>query len=413
MIQKTILSLLLLVPFFSFSQDKIDLLILNKKYSEALKLIDSQLEQQPDASLFFKKSTVFKKQMLYPEALQQLDEALELDSLNADYLDERANLCESLGDYNSAVNNYIGAIALRPGDLLLKFNLGQTYIRMGEYLKAEKILEQIYAVDSLNVMYNKYFALAAYKALKHRKAVDLYEKYLTRNPGDLSAYLNLANAYGELKNEAGGIKTLFLAKNRFPNNRIVDLKLANSFFAARKYDEACRFYKEYMAKYDTTMPILMNYGICLYQTKNEQEAVNVLEECYSDNPNDPYINFYLGVSHKKLANYDLAVKYLDFAIYISMPEFLPEMYHHLGQVYGSMREFDKSIEALKKAYELDDRKVEVLFEIATTYEEYNFNSTMALNYYRTYLLEAGEEAKNADYALSRMNKIKEDMFFEK
>lgn len=413
MIQKTILCFLLIVPFVSFSQGKIDLLILNKNYSGALKLIDSQLAQQPDASLFFKKSTVLKKQMLYPEALQQLDEALKLDSLNADYLDERASLCESLGDYDSAVNSYLEAIALQPGDLLLKFNLGQTYIRMSEYMKALKTFEQIYAVDSLNMMYNKYYALAAYKALKHKKAVELYENYLIQNPGDLSAYLNLANAYGELKNETGGFKALFLAKEKFPNNRIVDLKLANSFFASRKYDEACRFYKEYMAKYDTTMPILMNYGICLYQTKNEQEAINVLEECYSVNPNDPYINFYLGVSHKKLANYDLAVKYLDFAIYISHPDFLPEMYHHLGQVYGNMREFAKSIEALGKAYELDDRKVEVLFEIATTYEEFNFNSTMALNYYRTYLLEAGEGAQNADYALTRINKIKEEMFFEK
>ena len=60
----------------------------------------------------------------------------------------------------------------------------------------------------------------------------------------------------------------------------------------------------------------------------------------------------------------------------------------------------------------DNRKVEVLFEIATTYEEFNFNKTMALNYYKSYLLEAGEGAMNADYALNRMNKIKEELFFE-
>ncbi|MDX9881818.1 MAG: tetratricopeptide repeat protein [Prolixibacteraceae bacterium] len=414
MIQKTILCFLLIVPFFSFSQDKIDLLILNKNYSEALKLIDSQLSQQPDADLFFRKSMVLKKQMLYPEALRELDTVLKLDSLNADYYAERADLYESLGDYDSAVKDYFMATSLQPGNLLMKYNLGQTYLRMSEPQKAVKVFEQVYELDSLNVMYNKYFALAVYKALKHRKAIDLYEKYLIRNPGDLSAYLNLANAYGELKNEAGVFQTLFRAKEKFPGNRIVGLKLANySFLEARKYDDARRFYKEYMEKYDTTTYVLMNYGICLYHTKNEQEAINVLEQCYAEAPNDPCINFYLGVSHKKLANYDLAAKYLDFAIYISHPESLPEMYHHLGQVYGNMREFDKSIEALKRAYELDNRKVEVLFEIATTYEEFNFNSTMALNYYRTYLLEAGESAQNADYALTRMNKIKEDLFFEK
>ncbi len=413
MIQKAIFCLLLIAPFISFSQEKIDLLILNKNYSGALKLIDSQLTQQPDAGLFFKKSMVLKKQLLYPEALQQLDEALKIDSLNVDYLAERADFYESLGNYDLSIKDYKEALAIQPNDLSIKLDLGQLYLRVNNYKDAVKTFEEIYAVDSTNVMFNKYYAMAAFKAKMNKEAITLYEKYLVQNPNDLGAYLNLANVYGELKNETDGFKTLFRAREKFPNNKTVDLKLANSFFAAKKYDGACWFYKEYMEKYDTTMPILMNYGICLYHTKNEQEAINVLEVCYSANPNDPYINFYLGVSHKKLANYDLAVKYLDFAIYISLPEFLPEMYHHLGQVYGNMHEFEKSIEALNKAYELDNRKVEVLFEIATTYEKYNFNTTMALNYYRTYLLEAGEGAQNADYALNRMNKIKEELFFKK
>ena len=123
-------------------------------------------------------------------------------------------------------------------------------------------------------------------------------------------------------------------------------------FNWKNYSGAYKAYRNFMAKYDTTFPVLMNYGICLYHTKREQEAIDVLEQCYMKYPNDPYINFYLGVSHKKLANYDLAAKYIDFAIYISFPEFLPEMYHHLGQIYGNMREFEKSIEALRKAYEL-------------------------------------------------------------
>lgn len=35
-----------------------------------------------------------------------------------------------------------------------------------------------------------------------------------------------------------------------------------------------------------------------------------------------------------------------------------------------------------------------------------------LNYYQIYLKEGGEEAKNVTYALTRIERIKEDMFFE-
>lgn len=413
MFKKTFLCLCIIIPVITIAQNKIDLLILNNDYSGALSLLDEEIGQHPDASLYFKKSLVLKKQMLYPQALQQIDEAIKLDSINTSFLMERADLCESLGDYDSAVKNYRHALSIQPDDLLIKFNLGQTFIRINDYKNAVKTFEKIYAVDSTNVMFNKYFALATYKAGLNEKAVGLYEKYIVQNPNDLSAYINMAKAYGEMKNDKGAFNALISAKRIFPNNKTVDLKLANSYFGAKKFEDASRYYKEYMEKYDTTTPILMNYGICLYHTKHEQEAIDVLEQCYSELPNDPYINFYLGVSHKKLENYDLAANYIDFAIWISLPEFLPEMYHHLGQVYVHMNEYAKSIEAFNKAYELDNRKVEVLFEIATTYEKFNFNKTMALNYYKTYLLEAGEGANNADYALTRMNKIKEELFFEK
>jgi len=88
------------------------------------------------------------------------------------------------------------------------------------------------------------------------------------------------------------------------------------------------------------------------------------------------------------------------------------MYHSLGQIYGQQRKFSESVEALKKSVELKPDKYEVLFEIATTYEEFNSNKTLALNYYQIYLKEAGEQAENIDYALTRINKIKEDLFFE-
>jgi len=403
----------LLFPLLSLSQNKIDLLILYRDYDGAMAAINEQLNQKPDAGLFFRKSMILKRQMLYPEALQELNNAVSLDSLNTSYLEERADLYESLGNYDSAINDYKNALLIDPNDMSAKFNMGQTYIRITEYDNAVNIFSDVYKADSTNVIYTKYFALAAYKAEKYRLAVSLYEKYIVLNPNDLTAYLNMSRAYGEMKEDSAAFKTLILAKQKFPDNKTVDLRLANSLFVWKKYEKACQSYKDYMAKYDTTIPVLTNYGICLYYTRHEQEAINELEKCYCASPNDPFINFYLGASHKRLAEYDLAAKYIEFAIYISMPEFLPEMYHHLGLVYGNMREFEKSVEALKKAYELDIRKVEILFEIATTYEEFNSDKTLALHYYNSYLKEAGESGSNADYALSRINMIREKLFFDK
>ena len=411
MIRNLLIFFLLQIPLWGFTQ-KIDLLLLNQKYQKAIEVIDAKLKEDPSGELYFKKSMAHKQLMDYPAALQDLNAALSLTPLNVSYLTSRADLFQSMGNSAHAVADYRKALALNPDDLLLKYELGKALLYLNDYNGAFATFEEIQAVDSINLMFNKYSALAAFKANQNKRAAYLYEKYVEQNPNDVGAYINLANVYEKMHQPSNSLKYLTWAHHKFPKNRAVHLKLANTAFVNKDYEMAQTFYETFMTKQDTLMSVFLNYGICLYQNKFTEEALDVLEKYYTADPNNVYVNFYLGVCHKRLDHYELAAKYLDFAIYISIPEFHPEMYHHLAQVYGSEREFEKSIECYKKAFELDSRKVEVLFEIATTYEEYNFNKTLALNYYQMYLKEAGEGAENANYALDRIQRIKEELFFE-
>jgi tetratricopeptide (TPR) repeat protein len=158
---------------------------------------------------------------------------------------------------------------------------------------------------------------------------------------------------------------------------------------------------------------LRNYGICLYHTDFEESALQMLNKCYSQNINDPIVNFYIGACYKKLNNFPESIRFFELAAAVAIPGFLSDIYHHLGQVYGQQREFKKSIEAYQEALRLDPSKVELLFDIATTYEEFDSNTTMALNYYQIYLKQAGEKTNRAGYALERLKKLKEELFFEK
>ena len=156
----------------------------------------------------------------------------------------------------------------------------------------------------------------------------------------------------------------------------------------------------------------MNYGISSYFSGDENKAISMLEICADQVLNDPYVLFYLSLSHKKRNEFEISEQYMNAAIEAATPAYLPEMYHHLGQICGQQRKFKESIAALQKSNELDPANVEALFEIATTYEEFNSNKSLALNYYRIYLLEAGESGRNVNYALDRITRLKEDLFFE-
>ena len=64
-----------------FSQEEIDLLILNKKYDEALTQIELQIGQSATAQLYFKKGLVFNSLQNYQEAVKAFSDALKLQQI--------------------------------------------------------------------------------------------------------------------------------------------------------------------------------------------------------------------------------------------------------------------------------------------------------------------------------------------
>lgn len=409
MIQKSIILILLILPIHLFAQS-IDELILNRKYDKALERLSEQIQEKPEAELYFKQAVIYEEQSKPFFAASSLEKALFYDPKNSLYLSELGDNYTALGNLYQAVKCYQNAVVLSPSDLSLKGKLGRTYISLDDFKQAYQTFEEISKVDSTNVFYNKQFAYAAFRTGKPDLAIRLYEQVVADNPGDFSSHLNLLAIYKRKKDIGKVVETGNSALSVFPGNSTLLLRQADALFELKGYEQAIYPYEIYLADNDSVFEIVKNYAISLFFCKNETKALQLLENCFYQSPGDQFLSFYIGLCYKNQADYTRSAEFLNSAIECSQPPYLAEMYHHLGQVYGRNREFEKSITALQKAYELDNEKVEVLFEIATTYEEYNFNKTLALNYYSLYLRTAKENAKNADYALTRIQKIKEDLF---
>ncbi len=413
------ISLFAFVVFFSgislksFSQDKIDLLILNKNYAEALQTIEQRIDRNPKAGLFLKKGLIYSSLQNYQKAIGAFRAGLALEPANSGILEEIAEAYSTIGNYQDALPYFERAIHLQPENLPLMGKLGRNYINLKKFRKAFDVFSEIYSHDSTNVYWNKQLAFSAFQIGKKIQAIELYKKVIELNPRDYSSYFNLAKLYEMQEKPDSAMRIIQNGLTVFPGDDAFFYQEANYWFARKNYEEAKRSFEKYfVAGGDSTYKALLNYGISLYFSKNETKAISILEICAGQVANDPFALFYLSLSHKRLVHYEVAEAFMNAAIESATPYYLPEMYHHLGQIYGQERKFTESIEALKKANKLDPTNYEILFEIATTYEEYNSNKTLALNYYRIYLKEAGEEGRNLNYALDRITKIKEDLFFE-
>ncbi|MEL7586602.1 MAG: tetratricopeptide repeat protein [Prolixibacteraceae bacterium] len=410
---KTGLSIVIvLLTFSGMNAQEIDLLILNRNYQFAIAQIDRMLESGPTADLYFKKGLVCEKLMDFDGAVTALQAACTADSTNAIYLEELAEAWSSLGNHTDAALCLQRAAGLEPDNLVQKGKLAQCLISLKNYQDACSLYSQIYQRDSTNTYHNRYFAYAAYQAGQLDLAVRLYGRLAGQMVRDVQVYLNLAGIYNKQKKFSQAVTTCMHGLHLFKDHPALLLKWAEILFQNKEYGKAQYPYERYLARNDSTFEVLKNYGICLYFTRFEEESLRTLDKCYQLTVNDPIVNFYIGACYKKLKQFPESVDFFKLAIETATPFYLADIYQHLGQVYGLQREFDSSIAAYQEALKLDPENAELLFEIATTYEEIRSSETLALNYYQSYLKQAGEQAKRADYALDRIKKLKEELFFE-
>lgn len=401
------------LPWLGAAQNSIDILLANKQYSQALHEIDLELQQHPSAELFLKKGRIFQAQQNYQNAISAFSNGLQYAPNDATIMGEMADCFALLGNNQDAISFYTAALKTDSSNLVTTGKLGRVYINQKAYKNAYRVFSSIYKRDSSNVFWNKQLAYCAFRVFQREQAVHLYEKVLVSNPRDHGSYINLINCYNWKKEGAEILATIEKGLLEFPADADLLLERAMYFYKTKQYAEASAQFGNYLAvektpEYET----LMNYGIATYFAGFEESALDIFGELFAQNPNDPLVMYYQSLCYKKLKDFEQSEKLMVWAIEGSTPDYVAEMYHHLGQIYGQQRKFKESVQALEKSHKMNPKKVEVLFEIATTYEEFNSNKTLALNYYRLYLQEAGESGKNIEYALSRIEKLKEDLFFE-
>jgi tetratricopeptide (TPR) repeat protein len=404
MFSKWIALLLWAVPLAGGAQN-IDLLILNKNYPQALVQIDKSLKVSPDAELYLKQAGIYRQLSRPLRAAKSLENAIELDSLNSKYLADYADLQAELGNPYLAVTFYHRAADNSTDDLNLKCKLGKAYMSIEDYEKAFEVFIIIQPKDLTNLVYNKQLGLAAFKTGKTELSIRMFESVLKYNPNDFNAYMNLILLYLKKKDVVQIVRTSDRALYFFSENPAILLREANSLYSLKEYVEAKPCFERYLAQSDSIFDVLENYGITLYFVQDDIKAREILEKCFTLDPTNPFVNFYLGLICKRQVDFQKSEEYLRMAIATSQPAYLTEMHHLLGQVYGLQREFEKSIEAFQEAYHCNPLSTEILVEIATTYEEFGSNKKLALNYYQRYLKEAGDEAVNSKFAQERIRQL--------
>ncbi len=360
----------------------------------------------------YRRGVALRERFDYPGAVEALREAVYKDSLNIRWWSELADIYQLMGNAPDALEAFRKAVALDSSDLPLRARMGRLLLSMQENKEAYRLFSELRNSDSLHLVYNRQLAISASRLGKNREARDRFMQVLAMNPRDYGSTLALSTLLQQ--DTAFALAGVYLTNSLelFPRNSLLELRLARNDYYLNAYDRAAEGYERFLSHNDTTLVVRKEYGVVLYFSKREEEALRILEPALYLAPNDPLICFYLGLCHKNLKSFGEAIRYLQTAEKLSVPWYLPSIHRNLAQLHGLRREFSRAVEAYEKVLELDPGDFEVLFEMATTYEEFESDKTVAFQYYRRYLEEGGKGAPNEAYARQRMAKIKEALFFD-
>lgn len=402
----TILSVLFLFSIGVNAQDFEFML-----WKGATQSVISQLEPE------FKKGTLDAgKSVILARAYRTEDkvqEALEvLGNLPEDsvVLSDKAECLISLGNYIDATAILEKVYHNEPDNLKNAVKLGKTYLNIKENRRAADVFEKLAESDTTNVFYLRNYALACHRSGQKNKATEMYKKVLMLNKRDFSSIVNLASIYQADNEFEKAISVIAMGKYHFRNNMFLKKKFAELYFLNKNYGAAESLYSRILES-DSSYVVRKNYAICLYFNKGYEESLEYFDKLIYENPNDPFVAFYYGLSLKRLERYEESEELIKSAISIGTPYYLAGFYHHLADNYRKREMYKECIECYKKVLELDVTNSEVYLDLATLYEEYNSNNTVALGYYKEYLKNCDDcDEKKVNYASERIKRLKEELF---
>ena len=286
----------------------------------------------------------------------------------------------------------------------------------GDYAESIKYCDELLEIDSSFIFINyekaySYFGLKDYdKTIKYAKIclnenLDNKEKALV--------YKLLGSAYFEKEDYENSIEYFDKNLELTPDDEIVKILKAESLFELENYDESLKIADElndfelkaniYNAKNDFENAI-KNYDILIYSSNNKLDILNfkenkakalfqkgdyegfveICKETTAISPNKTLL-FFMSVAYNRLGDEENARKY-----FLKANEYEPNLKKELfkmaemnkdklydensvsdnlkwGHPYFDIGLYDKALTYYLKAYELDDKNVEVLKSIGEAY----------------------------------------------
>ncbi len=312
----------------------------------------AQAKQPKDQNIMVALAEASMKGGNYDEAIKWLQELIKLQPKNANFYAILGMAYSNKGMVKDEINSYQRSLKIKTDDQTVRFNLAAAYEKNKMDREAADAYRAILKVkptdgDVLERLANCLFRLRDYSgAISHFEKLDKLGKKSTKMG---PVYLNMAYAYGELKQYAQSAERYEAAIKQGMNDPIIHYNLA------------------------------VTYG----QMKNEKKAIEAYEKYAAQQPTKEVLDI-LATSYMDGKQFDKAVKtYLRLEKMVTGRQAKASIYSSLGYASGQLGNTDKEIEYYLMSLKFDPNDDEVYLSLGEAYEKKKMDQEARQAYHKS------------------------------
>ncbi len=278
-------------------------------------ILDKPLK--PD--LYFTRAQYLYEQENYEQALQDMQKALQIDSIKADYYHLTADILLDYYQSDNALKAMQKAVALHPQRTPSLLKLSELQMILKQYDPSIKTINDILFYDPQNA--EAYFMLGMnFKELNDiPKAINSFQTAVENDPELVDAWIILGDLYDQQK-DLRAIDFYNNAVSVAPKN--IQALHSKAFYLQNhgKIDEAISIYDQIIDIDLHYKEAHLNKGILFIETKNYENAYEEFNIVCKSNPVYPLGYYYRGVASQLKG--DIASAKNDFQNCLNLnPEF--------------------------------------------------------------------------------------------
>jgi len=297
-------------------QKKGDILNAKNQYLKALAINPN------DETVNLNLASVYTSENNHLEAIKLYDAILVKKPNNLDVLTYKAVAYEKLNNYQEALKNYKTILNIDPNNKIAKVAVEDIVKNNFKGEELYNYLETVANTKPNNFTAQYECAYELHKGGELQRAIQYYDRALKINPKNTESYINLAQIYSSLNNQAKYIETIETGLKNAPNDKkLLGLKdainketsanlynEANKLWENKKYQEALNIYLKIPVQ---TPEVISSIALCYSELKDNNKALEYALKALQKNPNDTTMMYIVATSNLEQGNAKVAQEYVE------------------------------------------------------------------------------------------------------